>query len=208
MNISNVQNTKIQSFSSRKLFNISLLQKNALPSPKVIKGYISELEPDDLKRFDVPDDSWDFCVYGHDIINDFKKKVANIKFLPKYWGKKYFYSVEIPEINGRNKIISLTEATDEETNIRLNLIQSADNLESQDKIYGGGSGLLYVIERLAEKIKRTRITLDADENAIGFYKKNGFSNPYDNYCSLSSDKFAHLKNRLEQEYCITPFVSK
>ena len=125
MKISSIKQSNIQSFSSRKLFNISLLyEKDYIP--RTLGGFISELKGEDLARLEKQSDYWNFSFFGNEIIKDFKKKIEYIRMLPDYWRKKYFYAVEIPKIAGQDRIISLAEATVGEKDVRLNYIQSAD----------------------------------------------------------------------------------
>ena len=207
MKISYTQKQNIQSFSSRKLFNVSLMHEKDFSPVKIVRGFVSELRREDISRSELQKEFWPSDnEIGCEIIQEFKNKLANICHAFEYWSKKFFYAVEMSEPNAENRIVTLAEATVRENDVRLNLLQSVDTFDNCEIIRGGGSSILYTIGKLAKKFGKQKIDLDSDGRAVQFYLKNGLCNDYGNHFILPADKFDNFSSRLERKYAITPIT--
>lgn len=202
MNISKTTNQQVN-FNSKKLYNLTLDKTTIFDSPQKLTGFISELGAEDIPRLEKNIEDWEETLYGNDIIKNLKNRIKRLAKYPKYVTEQHFYAVEIPQVAQDDKIITLAETSVGKKQIMLNLLQSSNAIDITERIYGGGSGILYTITKLADSLGLERIKLEADEAAIDFYEKNNFEPMSKKYYVLCNDLFHTLTQKLEHKYKIS-----
>ena len=178
MKINNIQNTCPTNFTSRKIFETTLCRKTAEGIKIPVRSFISELTKDDFGRADLCPKRWTKTLFGKDILKDFKDWYFphlrdKYSYILPYGGEYRFFTVETPHING-NKSISLGEVRILDDFVILDRLQALiKGRKAQKHIFGAGSGILYAVVELADKLKKPFVKLEAKKDAVGFYKKAG-----------------------------------
>ena len=177
MEIGNVKNTYSTNFASRRLFATTLCKKLADGRRTPVRAFISELTAQDCSRSDLSISEWQNTTYGKDILKDLKDW-----YYPKLRDEyttlipdvQYgFFAVELPLASG-NKALSLGEVKILDDRIVLDRLQSLAKFQDEKLCFdGGGSAILYAVADLANKLKKGLVSLEADKEAVDFYKKAG-----------------------------------
>lgn len=209
-----INNNSYNNFSSRKLFNTTLFKKAADGVAKPVKAFISELTFDDFSRADLSMESWKSTDFGMDILKDFGEKCIVQK---QPWLKNAqdeldamrFFAVEVPTGKTETKAIALGEAKVRDEFIVLDRLQALNKKDEAGRFTGGGSNILYLFAKLAQKMEKFMVTLESHKNAIDFYKKSGMQ--YEprgdfSFFRLYQPCYDDFLKNLEKKFNITPIV--
>ena len=209
MEIRGIKNSYNTTFSSKQLFNITLLKKTAKGAGKKVQAYISELNLSDIHRRDLSPKIWGKTSFGNDILMDFRAKYGLNPELAAFLKPEElrFFAVEIPLKNGSKHAIALGEVKIRDEFLVLDRLHSLFGGKENPKIKGCGNGILYSLVDMAKKNNKMLITLESSKEAVDFYKKSGMEYEPRNmfhFFRVYYSKYTEFLNNLKKKCNITP----
>ena len=191
-------------FGSKKLFTAQILRKNPqTQAEEPIDVFITRLDKSDIERIEADSKNWENTESGDIILNSLKVNEKIEK--PEQKENRKFYGIELPQKNGKRKIIAMAYATDsfQDNSVYIDFIQTLKPPYIEEKLKGAGSCLMYAILDMAKNRCAENISLESSTPAIPFYQKLGFDSDRLWHFLAQKEQMNAMHSNLRQKYLIT-----
>ena len=208
MNVNNIQQYNTN-FGGIPLYKATLATKSVF-SKKVspVKAFVSVIEKSDLDRPALSHAKWDKTNYGGEILDEIGLVVSGYL---KGNTMRYLL-VDVPKASPKEQVKAMAMYYVGSDNINLQLLQSENQLKWFKKTKGAGSMIIYALTKIAEKLGKKSIKVDADKAAYKFYEKMGMKisetdvsyRDYGRYYVLPKRMFRDIQKKIEEKFGVVP----
>ena len=120
--------------------------------------------------------------------------------------------VDVPKASPKEQVKAMAMYHVGADNINLQLLQSENQLKWFKKTKGAGSMIIYALTKIAEKLGKKAVTVDADRAAYKFYEKMGMKisktdvsyRDYGRYYILPRKMFKDFQKKIEEKFGVVP----